>query len=118
MKTLALVLLLALLSIPVFAQDIEETKGDSNKKLCGFIREMNYVANTQFNLCKNLKIASGKDPSTFTYQEINQYAFQNSLDLTNPVDAKACGVANGIIDKCVNGLNQLNVLRSEFPTCK
>ena len=40
MKTLALVLLIAFLSIPVYSQDIEETKGDSNKKLCGFMQKV------------------------------------------------------------------------------
>ena len=118
MKTI-IVCAMLLFSISVFAEDIEETKMEGYKKLCVFIREMDYVANTQFNLCNNLNTVSGKNPSTFTYSEINKYAFLNSLDLiTNAVDIKGVGIANGIIDKCWNGLNSMNTLRSVLPVCK
>jgi len=118
MKKLFVLLVLVLSVVNVYAQDIEITKAEGLRNACNFISEVNTIANTQFGYCKGLQAVSGKDPSTFSYIEINKFAFANSLDLTLAIDNKYAGVVNTVIDGCVKAQNQINVLRSVLPVCR
>jgi hypothetical protein len=118
MKTL-IVVLVVLVSLGVaYAEDIQLTQIEALKSACGFIAKLNTITNTTFQYCSDLQVISGKNPSTFSYAEINKYAFTNSLDLENTADYKQASIINGVIDTCVKASNQLNVLRSDLPVCK